>query len=70
MWPKPNNAVTSRKVTSSSLSQKRGFGMVDALEFRSRSREKVSHAGEITMKRHRETDALVEHWTLLPREAK
>jgi hypothetical protein len=42
--------------------------MVDALDFRSPSREKVSHAGEITMKRHWETDELVEHWTLLPRE--
>jgi hypothetical protein len=30
--------------------------MVDALDFRSPSREKVSHAGEITMKRHWETD--------------
>jgi hypothetical protein len=42
--------------------------MVDALDFRSPSREKVSQAGEITMKRHWETDELVEHWTLLPRE--
>jgi hypothetical protein len=66
--PKPNNAVTSRKVAGSSLSQKRGFGMVDTPGFRSPSREKVSHAGEITMKRHWETDELVEHWTLLPRE--
>ena len=30
--------------------------MVDALDFRSPSREKVSQAGEITMKRHWETD--------------
>ena len=42
--------------------------MVDALDFRSPSGEKVSHAGEITMKRHWETDELVEYWTLLPRE--
>jgi hypothetical protein len=42
--------------------------MVDALDFRWPSREKVSHAGEITMKRHWETDELVEHRTLLPRE--
>jgi len=42
--------------------------IVDALDFRSSSREEVSHAGEITMKRHWGTDELVEHWTLLPRE--
>jgi hypothetical protein len=42
--------------------------MVAALDFQSPSREKVSHAGEITMKRHWGTDELVEHWTLLPRE--
>jgi hypothetical protein len=42
--------------------------MIDALDFRWRSREKVSHAGEITMKQHWGTDELVEHWTLSPRE--
>src|SRR6266404_5783573 len=42
--------------------------MVDALDFRWPSREKVSHAGEITMNQHWGTDELVEHWTLLPRE--
>jgi hypothetical protein len=42
--------------------------MADALDFRSPSREKVSHAGKIIMKRHWGTGELVEHWTFLPRE--
>jgi hypothetical protein len=60
--PKPNKAVTNRKVA--------GFCSVSetgALDGR-RARLSVAIAEEITMKQHWGTDELVEHWTLLPRE--
>src|SRR6266446_10613796 len=67
--PKPNNAVTSRKVAGFfSVSENGGFGWSTRSTFGGHPREKVSHAGEITMKRHWGTEELVEHWTLLPRE--
>jgi hypothetical protein len=45
--PNPTTLSPAAKQAASSLSQKRGVWMFDALDFRCQSREKVSHVGEI-----------------------